>query len=203
LPTVITHPVIPFVIASLAGTKTVSGRLLLAGVIASVLPDADVIGLRLGVPYGHMMGHRGFSHSITFALIIGLFGMFFAGKLKANRTVAFLLLFLSALSHGVLDALTDGGLGVAFFSPFSEKRFFSPWRPIRVSPLELEAFLRLRGWRVFLSEFLWVWLPALSLGVLGIKLSKRLRWLTNLEAENAAGRRRFKISGRAGGGISG
>jgi inner membrane protein len=173
--------VIPVVIASLAGTKMVSGRLLLAGVIASVLPDADVIGLKLGVSYGHVMGHRGFSHSITFALIIGLFGMLFSRKLNANRSAAFSLLFLSALSHGVLDALTAGGLGVAFFSPFSDERFFFSWRPIRVSPMELEPFLSLRGWRVFLSEFLWVWLPALSLGVLGVKLSKRFRWLTNPE----------------------
>lgn len=179
MPTVFTHPVIPVVIASLAGTKVVSGRLLLAGVIASVLPDADVLGLKFGVPYEHVMGHRGFSHSITFAAIIGLFGMFFARKLNANRTVAFFLLFLSALSHGVLDALTAGGLGVAFFSPFSDERFFFSWRPIRVSPLELERFLKLRSWRVFLSEFLWVWLPALSLGVLGVKLRKGLSWQTN------------------------
>jgi inner membrane protein len=198
LPTVFTHPVIPVVIASVAGTKFVSGRLLLTGVIASVLPDADVIVLKFGVPYGHVMGHRGFSHSITFAMMIGFIGMLFAHKLNANRTVAFFFLFLSALSHGVLDALTAGGLGVAFFSPFSDERFFFAWRPIRVSPLELERFLNLRGWRVFLSELLWVWLPALSLGVLW----KKLRWLTYPVAQNTAASRWFKISGRPGGGIS-
>jgi inner membrane protein len=182
LPTLFTHPVIPVVIASFAGTKVISRRLLLAAIIASILPDADVIGLKFGIPYGHSMGHRGFSHSITFALIVGLFGLCFARQLNANQIVAFFLLFLSTLSHGVLDALTAGGLGVAFFSPFSDERFFFSWRPITVSPMELEPFLRLRGWRVFLSEFLWVWLPALSLAVLGIKLSKGLRRQTNSEA---------------------
>ena len=102
----------------------VSGRLLSAAMIASVLPDADVVGLIFAVPYEHMLGHRGFSHSIAFALIIGLFGIFFARKLNANRTVAFFLLFLSTVSHGALDALTNGGLGVAFFSPFNNARFF-------------------------------------------------------------------------------
>lgn len=33
--------------------------------------------------------------------------------------------------------LTDGGLGVAFFSPFDNKRYFLPWRPIRVSPISV------------------------------------------------------------------
>jgi inner membrane protein len=169
--------VIPLSIAFLAGSKMVSGRLLSAAVIASVLPDADVVGLIFGVPYEHMLGHRGFSHSIAFALIIGLFGIFFARKLNANRTVAFFLLFLSTVSHGALDALTNGGLGVAFFSPFNNARFFFSWRPIRVSPLSLEPFLAPRGWWVFGSEFLWVWLPALSLNVLGMTLRKRLRWL--------------------------
>jgi inner membrane protein len=147
----------------------------MAGLIASVLPDADVIGFNLGVPYGHFLGHRGFSHSITFAAIVGLLGMCFARQLEAHRTVASFFLLLSTLSHGVLDALTAGGLGVAFFSPFSDERFFFSWRPIRVSPLELEPFLKLRGWRVFLSEFLWVWLPAVSLGVLAMKLRAGLR----------------------------
>jgi inner membrane protein len=46
-------------------------------------------------------------------------------------------------SHGVLDAFTDGGLGVALFWPATDARFFAPWRPIPVSPL---------GWRVLSPE---------------------------------------------------
>jgi inner membrane protein len=152
-----------------------------AGVIASVLPDADVVGFLFDVPYEHVMGHRGFSHSIVFALIIGLFGIFFARQLNANRRIAFFLLFLSTLSHGALDALTSGGLGIAFLSPFNNERFFSPWRPIRVSPISLEPFLGRAGWRVFLSEFVWVWLPTLSLCVVALALRKRLRSLTDGE----------------------
>lgn len=179
LPTIVTHPVIPLAIASLATTKNVSGRLLLAGVIASILPDADVIAFKFDIPYDHAMGHRGFSHSIAFALIIGLLGIFTAQKLNANRIVVFLFLFLSTLSHGMLDALTNGGLGIGFFSPFSNERFLFPWRPIQVSPLSIEPFLRARGWRVFQSELIWVWAPTLTLAFFGIALRKGFRWLTN------------------------
>jgi inner membrane protein len=43
-------------------------------------------------------------------------------------------------SHGILDAMTDGGLGVAFFSPFDDTRCFFPFRPIKVSPIGLSFF---------------------------------------------------------------
>ena len=168
MPTVISHPAIPFAIAMLGGAQKVSGRLLLAAAGASILPDVDSIGFHLGIPYGHMMGHRGFTHSIVFALVIGLLGMPLASKLQAHRITAFLVLFISTLSHGLLDALTSGGLGIAFFSPFSNRRFFFPWRFIRVSPLSVEGFMNENGWEVLRSEFMWIWLPALVVGSVGI-----------------------------------
>jgi inner membrane protein len=42
-------------------------------------------------------------------------------------------------SHGLLDALTDGGLGAALFWPFDESRHFAPWTPIPVSPIGLRV----------------------------------------------------------------
>jgi inner membrane protein len=69
-------------------------------------------------------------------------------------------LFLATASHGFLDAMTDGGLGVAFFSPFSNKRYFLPWTPIRVSPIGAGRFFSSRGLDVLRTEFLWIWLPA-------------------------------------------
>jgi DMSO/TMAO reductase YedYZ heme-binding membrane subunit len=65
-------------------------------------------------------------------------------------------------SHGLLDALTDGGLGVAFFAPFDSGRYFFPWRPIEVSPIGA-GFFSARGLAVLASEFVWVWLPSLLL----------------------------------------
>jgi inner membrane protein len=59
-------------------------------------------------------------------------------------------------SHGLLDAMTTGGLGVAFFAPFSAERYFFPWRPILVSPIGIERFLSPRGAAVLMSELQWV-----------------------------------------------
>lgn len=52
MPTVFSHAAVPLAIAYVAGRRAVSGRLLAAGAACSMLPDADVIGLAFGVPYG-------------------------------------------------------------------------------------------------------------------------------------------------------
>jgi len=61
--------------------------------------------------------------------------------------------------------MTDGGLGVAFFSPLDNHRYFLPWRPIHVSPIGIERFFTDRGIAVLQSELLWIWLPAALLAV--------------------------------------
>lgn len=68
--------------------------------------------------------------------------------------------FLATASHGLLDAMTDGGLGVAFFAPLDNHRYFLPWTPIRVSPIGVGRFFTARGLAVIQSELLWIWLPA-------------------------------------------
>jgi len=73
--------------------------------------------------------------------------------------------FLATASHGLLDAMTDGGLGVAFFAPFENRRYFLPWRPIQVSPIGIGRFFSERGVAIFQSELLWIWLPAAVLAV--------------------------------------
>jgi inner membrane protein len=185
MPTVISHPAIPLALAMIGGRKHVPGRLLIAAAVASVLPDADAVGFYLGIPYGHTFGHRGFSHSIAFALIIGCGGIILASRLRSTKLAAFLVLFISAFSHGILDAMTTGGMGVAFFSPFSNQRFFLPWRFIRVSPISIRRFLTLRGWSVLQSEFLWIWLSSLAVGIMGFLLRKKFwdssAWLTRSE----------------------
>jgi inner membrane protein len=76
-----------------------------------------------------------------------------------------LYFFLATASHGFLDAMTDGGLGVAFFAPFDNHRYFLPWTPIRVSPIGIGRFFTDRGFVVLQSELLWIWLPAALLAV--------------------------------------
>src|SRR3546814_12449693 len=85
-----------------------------------------------------MFGHRGFSHSLVFAVLLAVAASVayrrFESSASAQSTGVYL--FLCAASHGLLDALTNGGLGVAFFSPFIEQRYFFPWRPIPVRSVE-------------------------------------------------------------------
>jgi inner membrane protein len=112
------------------------GLLPSAGWVAlSLLPDADVVAFRLGIPYHAPLGHRGASHSLIAAVLCGL-----VVGLVARRTAWGILAALVVASHGLLDAMTDGGLGVAFCWPFSSRREFLPWRPIPVAPLGARFF---------------------------------------------------------------
>jgi inner membrane protein len=166
MPTIFTHALVPLAVGAGLGKPMVSRRLMLAGMAVAILPDLDVIGFQFGVAYGTDFGHRGFSHSLAAAAAVALLGALAWKPLQSTFARAFLFLFLSMASHGVLDAFTNGGSGVALFWPFSGERLFAPVTPIEVSPIGLSRFLSERGARVLLSELLWVWLPVLALAVL-------------------------------------
>jgi inner membrane protein len=132
-------------------------------VLCAMAPDADVIAVWAGVPWGHVLGHRGLTHSLPFAAALALVVVWlgFRGPAWAGRRGRlWLALFVATASHGTLDALTDGGPGIAFLAPFDDTRYFAPWQPIRVSPISVRRFLSERGLRVLQSELVWVWLPA-------------------------------------------
>ena len=106
----------------------------------SLLPDADVVGFALGVQYGDPWGHRGATHSLTLSVALGLvIGL--AGR-WLKRPVLRTALTASAVlaSHGLLDTMTDGGLGCALLWPFDLTRYFAPWRPIPVAPIGVDFF---------------------------------------------------------------
>lgn len=164
---VLSHPAVPVAVAVAVGSKRVPAALTAAACAASVLPDADAIGYAAGIPYDHLFGHRGFTHSIVFALLVALAGCAFSERLGASRRATFAVLLAAAASHGILDAMTTGGLGVAFFSPFSNTRYFFPWRVIEVSPIGIVSFFSARGLAVLASELQWIWAPAAAVAVLG------------------------------------
>lgn len=137
----------------------VPARFWVLAALCAALPDADVLGFFFGVPYGSTFGHRGFTHSLLFAALAGAGAVALSFRGAPNRRSLALFFFLATASHGALDALTDGGLGVAFFSPFSDRRFFFPFRPVEVSPIGPSSFFGRRGLEVIASELLWVWLP--------------------------------------------
>lgn len=169
----LTHPVVPLAIAMIAGRERVGTRLLVAGVIASMLPDADVIAFRFGIDYADAFGHRGATHSAAFALLIGGLAAIVAPRLHARRAVAFAFLAVACASHGLLDMLTNGGLGVALWWPLTDARYFFPSRVLEVSPIGLRRFLSPAGWSVIRSELQWVWFPAAVLAGAGLWFRRR------------------------------
>jgi inner membrane protein len=143
--------------------------------LCSAIPDMDVIGFRFGVQYGDLWGHRGMTHSLLFAAVLGLAATArFKPDWKRDGRRLALVFVLIAASHGILDAFTNGGLGVAFFSPFDRTRYFFPWTPIEVSPIGAARFFTARGLAVLRSELKWIWLPSLLGGALIRLLTRRL-----------------------------
>jgi len=190
MPSIITHAAVPLALWCAADRGRIPPRLLAAGVIAAMLPDADVLAFALHIPYADAFGHRGASHSLLFACVLAAFAAllaFFGGRrpgsegacqprlasttarpTAASTAQAVVFVFVCAASHPLLDAMTSGGLGVALAWPWSEHRFFAPWRPIRVSPFAPQ-FFSARGLATLLSELRWVWLP-LATAVVAWKL---------------------------------
>src|SRR5438094_868741 len=132
---IITHPAVPLALSGFLPQENVSPALLLAGAVCSIIPDLDVVGFRFGISYGDILGHCGFTHSLLFAVILAALLMFTLFRNRAGKTwVILLFLFLSTLSHPLLDMLTNGGLGVALFAPFIDERYFFPWKAHRGIP---------------------------------------------------------------------
>jgi len=165
MPTVVTHAISAAALSSAFPVRSVPRRLIILGAICAMAPDVDVLGFRFGIRYGALWGHRGLTHSLAFAFCLSLVALLFALPCVAevaHRLIAWLYLFLASASHGVLDAFTNGGLGVAFLSPFDPTRYFFPFRPIEVSPIGARFFSE-RGLSVLYSEFVWVWIPSVAL----------------------------------------
>lgn len=152
------HGLVGYTLSKIVDSK--SNKLLLFLAIGSaILPDIDVIAFNFGIPYLHPLGHRGFTHSIVFAILWGVIIALLLRKQK--KRIVFTVIFLSTLSHGILDALTTGGKGVGFFIPFSDERFFFPLKIIKVSPIGISKFFSEWGMRVILSELKYIAIPCL------------------------------------------
>ncbi|WP_046242749.1 metal-dependent hydrolase [Hymenobacter terrenus] len=146
-----------------------------AAACCAALPDVDALGYKLGVPYDSLWGHRGLTHSLLAAAVVAVVGAVLGQLATPSRRPPagrLALLFLATASHGVLDAMTTGGLGVAFFSPWDLERYFFGIRPIKVSPIGIKAFFSGRGLRVLASEAIWVGLPCLATLMLRKALDK-------------------------------
>lgn len=164
MPTIFSHSIAALAAGHAVAPSGMPAKFWVASVACAALPDIDVVSFAFGVRYTDMFGHRGITHSFSFALLLGVVVVLLCFRDVPILSSHWLLLagyfFIITFSHALLDALTNGGLGVALFAPVTNDRYFFHWRPIQVSPIGVNAFLSQRGLGVLLSEIQWIWLPS-------------------------------------------
>ncbi len=173
---IISHSFVGYVFGKIFYSQETRKNFWFFSLLCPIIPDFDGIGFKLGIPYNHFLGHRGFTHSFLFAALLSIIIVYFFFKKEKRFSSSWFFLvgyfFLITATHSLLDACTTGGLGVAFFSPFDTTRYFFPWRVIKVSPIGITQFFSEWGIRVILSELLWVWFPLTSLLVIKLFFKK-------------------------------
>ncbi|CTP88833.1 hypothetical protein XTALMG727_2512 [Xanthomonas translucens pv. arrhenatheri LMG 727] len=158
VPSIFTHAAIPLAPWLAADRERISMRLLGAGIAASMLPDLDMVAFALHIPCADAFGHRGASHWLLFAAVLGVLGALLHRPLRAGALQAATWTLVCTVSRPLLDALSCGGHGVALARPWREQRWFARWRPIRVAPFANGLF-GARGMATPWPEVRWVWLP--------------------------------------------
>ena len=165
--TVITHAIAASALSTVAPKDLPRARLAIVLGVLAMIPDLDVIGFRYGILYADALGHRGFTHSILFAAIAAVATPIIAfpklNVLCRPWWIVVGLAFVATLSHGVIDSFTDAGLGVGFFIPFDDTRYFAPWRPLATSPLSISAFINGSAVRILMNELFWIGIPLVGL----------------------------------------
>jgi inner membrane protein len=165
VPTIFSHAIAAAAAGHAAFARPLPPRFWVWTAACAMLPDADVIGFGFGIRYADLLGHRGLSHSLAFAAVVGVAVACTFGREVGRRGALAAYFAVITASHPLLDALTNGGLGVALFAPFSNERYFFPWTPIAVSPIGA-GFFSARGVRVLTSEAIWLWIPSAAVSML-------------------------------------
>ena len=153
----LTHIVIGACIGDLFLGRKIGKKAMLYGAIAASLPDIDFIAsFWLNTP-DDLLTHRGFTHSILFALLAVVLMAFFLRKRHAAEKIPTVtwLVFLGTeiFVHIFLDAFNAYGVG--WFEPFNHSRisfnvifvadpFFSMWPAIAAVYLLLNRFNKRR-----------------------------------------------------------
>ena len=160
MPSLLGHAVAGLAITAACHDETLPRRTWPLAVLCAVAPDLDwFVGL-FNVHRGHVLNHRGAAHSLFAALLVATAITLLAYRRRQGRV--WLCLACAALSHGLLDTFTAGGVGVALFAPFSETRWACVWQPVRVAPLPLSREHLFNFLDSLWTEALWIWLPAVG-----------------------------------------
>ena len=99
-------------------SRSLSWKTLLAGALLGICPDFDYALNWLRISGGGW--HHGFTHSIFFALVLGLL----LAAVFGHRELRYFALFSCAIvSHTLLDLMLTESRGVALWWPFSNHRY--------------------------------------------------------------------------------
>lgn len=132
--------------------KKIGRKAPLIGAIFGTIPDLDVfLKYIIHQPVDQDLAHRGFSHSIIFALIIAgiaipVFNRLF--KIKLSKQHIFFLCFLSTVTHPLLDIFTTWG--TQFLWPLENRIALSSI--FVIDPLYTVPFLVLTIWAICLNK---------------------------------------------------
>ena len=108
----LTQIVLGAAVAEAVAGKKMGNKAAFWGAIAGTIPDLDVFLTRLYHPVDAALVHRGFSHSILFALLMGpLLGLivFRLYKRRYELNLWIKLFFLGIITHPMLDMFTNYG----------------------------------------------------------------------------------------------
>nr|WP_320131828.1 metal-dependent hydrolase [uncultured Holophaga sp.] len=172
MPSIFGHAVAGYAIGTAFSPDRPGRRTRILAVICAMAPDLDWFTGFLD-PEDHLgLSHRGFPHSLLAAGLITLLAMVLGRRNQLRHLKTWLCLGTATFSHGLLDAFTFGGTGVAFLAPFSKARFVAAWQPIFVSPIPLSGGLR--DWLFFSlgTELLFIGGPALVIILLARRLAR-------------------------------
>ena len=104
--------------------RTVGKKAMLWGVLAQSIPDIDFIAATWLNTSNNLLAHRGFTHSILFALLITLLLATLAERWHRPHNISLTrwIFFFGTviLTHIFLDAFNNYGVG--WFEPFSHYR---------------------------------------------------------------------------------
>lgn len=162
MPSTLSHAAVAIAAGAVLSPRPAPKHFWLVSIACAVIADVDLALFLCGVPYDHFFGHRGFFHSIFFGLLVSIAATKYVSSVGEGfpeaRVRYFTLFFLLFVSHGLLDALSNGSIGVALFSPFDPTRYFFPSRPI--SMIRIKVFLTAGSFAAIRSELLCVWMPS-------------------------------------------
>ena len=106
--------------------KKIGSRAMLWGAIAGTIPDLDVFLRYFTDPITATEMHRGFSHSLVFAILMAPIMAWVANKIHKKRSIGMRpwskLFFLCIVTHPLLDNHTTWG--TQFFWPFEYRIAF-------------------------------------------------------------------------------